>query len=120
MITNDNSQSIKPLKPDCVNPFFESSRTGYTMQSPITFRLPKPGCVDPYFGAARTFWNERVLPNKENNFRPPVKSFVERKRGARRGIRFISFESAQDYFKHRFEEQEQTASGDVATGQTSN
>jgi hypothetical protein len=66
---------------------------------PVTFRLPKAGTVDPYFGASRTFWNERILRTDENGLKPPVKSIVVKQRGAaKRGIRFIVFASAKNYF----------------------
>lgn len=65
---------------------------------PVTFRLPKPGTSDPYFGASRSFWNERVLPSEANKFKPPVRSVVVRQAGAKRGIRFILFDSARTYF----------------------
>lgn len=66
---------------------------------PVTFRLPKLGTVDPHFGGSRTFWNERILGTEENKFKPPVKSIVVKQRGAKRGIRFISFSSAKAYFE---------------------
>jgi hypothetical protein len=72
--------------------------TKASMPSPITFRLPQAGELDHYFGGTRTFWNERVLPNEENNFKPPVKSVVVKQPGAKRGMRFIVFESAKAYF----------------------
>lgn len=78
--------------------------------TPVTFRLPPAGSVDPYFGGARTFWNERVLPTPENNFKPPVKSVVVKQRGAKRGIRFIVFTSAKAYFDALAAKQESDAS----------
>ncbi len=66
--------------------------------SPVTFRLPRTGTTDPYFGVPRTFWNQRVLPNALNNFRPPIKSIVVKTTGTTRGIRLIVFDSAKAYF----------------------
>ncbi len=65
---------------------------------PFCFRLPKSGTTDAYFGATRSFWNDLVLPTQANGFRPQVKSVVRKQAGTRRGIRFILFESARDYF----------------------
>ena len=79
------------------------------MPEPVMFRLPKTGEADPYFGGSRTFWNERVLPTAENNFKPTVKSVVVKQRGARKGIRFIVFASARAYFDALAETQEQGA-----------
>jgi hypothetical protein len=84
-------------------------RPGYTFQPPVTFRLPKPGMVDPYFGGPRTFWNEHVLPTKANKFKPPIRSVVERRHGATRGIRFILFGSAVAYFEKLAKEQDTAA-----------
>jgi hypothetical protein len=72
---------------------------GLTTLPPYSFRLPRPGTVDPYFGGARTFWNESCLACEANEFKPPVRSIVVRKKGASRGIRFILFESAKAYFE---------------------
>lgn len=71
---------------------------GHTFQPPILFRLPKPGSHDPFFGGGRSFWNERILPTQANSFNPPIKSIVDRKKGAVRGVRFIVFESALAFF----------------------
>jgi hypothetical protein len=70
---------------------------------PETIRLPKSGDHDPYFGLTRSAINAVVLPTEANGFKPPVKSFVLRKKGARTGIRLISFSSLRDYI-HRHEE----------------
>lgn len=67
--------------------------------APYAFRLPKAKSTDPYFGGARGWWNARILPCEANNFSPPVKSFVDKAPGARRGVRFILFESAKEYFQ---------------------
>jgi hypothetical protein len=72
---------------------------------PFCFRLPKPGTVDPYFGGARTFWNQQVLPSEANGYRPIVKSIVMRQPGAKRGIRFILYDSAREFFLKLAQEQ---------------
>lgn len=75
--------------------------------SPVTLRLPRVGTVDPFFGCARTFWNQRVLPTAENNFKPPIRSIVVKQSGAKRGIRLIVFESAKSYFLALAENQQE-------------
>jgi hypothetical protein len=71
---------------------------------PFTFRLPKTGSVDPFFGGSRTFWNEKILPSK-NNGSPQVDSIIIAVPGAKRGIRFILFESAKRFFERIAKEQ---------------
>ena len=66
--------------------------------SPVTFRIPGPGCADPFFGCKRTFWKQQVLPNAQNNFKPPIRSILIKQPGAKRGIRLILFESARAFF----------------------
>lgn len=60
---------------------------------PEFIRLPKPGFQCPWTGLSRSALNELVLPTAANNFKPPVKSKVLRKRGATTGIRLIVFDS---------------------------
>lgn len=62
------------------------------------FRLPKPGHTDPHFGGSRSWWNGKILPSENNDHQPPVKSVVDKRPGAKSGVRFIDFQSAMDYF----------------------
>jgi hypothetical protein len=64
---------------------------------PETIRLPKPGQLCPYFGLSRSALNQLILPCQLNGFKPPVKSFCLRQRGARTGIRLIDFASLKAY-----------------------
>jgi len=68
-----------------------------TIIEPETIRLPKTGELDPHFGLTRSAINELVLPTPRNNFKPPVKSFVLRQLGAKKGIRLVSFASLKAY-----------------------
>jgi|SRR6185436_222470 len=81
------------------------------ISKPHCFRLPKPGVLDPYFGGTRTFWNERVLPSEANRHKPPVKSIVVKVAGAKRGIRFVLYSSAESYFRSLEKAQSQSAGG---------
>lgn len=72
-----------------------------TETEPEYLRLPKPGTRDPVFGLSRTVLNELILPCPDNKGRPPVRSVVLRKRGARTGIRLIDLDSLRAYLdKH--------------------
>jgi hypothetical protein len=64
---------------------------------PETIRLPKAGQHDPYFGLTRSCLNSLVLPKAVNNFKPLVRSFVLRRRGARTGVRLVDFQSLKNY-----------------------
>jgi len=64
---------------------------------PITIRLPRTGTRCPWTGLTRSALNDLVLPNKSNNFTPPVKSRLLKAKGAARGIRLINFASLKRY-----------------------
>lgn len=102
---SDSTQSNKARLSGSV----PASNPPFPPPPPRFFRLPKPGTTDPHFGGSRSYWNEKILPMECNGFKPPVRSVVERKRGAKRGIRFISFVSAVGYFQRLELEQNQTA-----------
>jgi hypothetical protein len=73
--------------------------------APYSFRLPKPNSVDPYFGGSRTFWNQQVLPCPTNGNKPTVKSVTKKQPGAKRGVRFILYQSAVEFFQRLEREQ---------------
>ena len=60
-------------------------------------RLPRHAQRCPHTGLSRSALNELILPTAANGFRPPVKSFVLRRNGARTGIRIISYASLVSY-----------------------
>ena len=64
---------------------------------PEFLRLPKPGQLCPYTGMARSALNELILPTERNGFKPPVRSFCLRQKGARTGIRLIDYASLRTY-----------------------
>jgi hypothetical protein len=64
---------------------------------PVYVRLPKPGEKCPITGLSRAKLNELILPNKRNNFSPPVASKSLRKKGSTRGIRLVLLESLMSY-----------------------
>jgi hypothetical protein len=60
---------------------------------PKFMRLPKTGQRDPIFSQTRSYLNMLILPSLANEFKPPVKSYVMRKPGARTGVRLVDVES---------------------------
>ena len=66
-------------------------------------RLPKPKARDPIFGFSRSYLNTLVLPCRENGFRPPVRSIVLRKRGAKTGVRLVDLASLRVFLEAHVE-----------------
>jgi hypothetical protein len=64
--------------------------------SPYCFRLPEKGEKDIWFGGTRTFWEELI---RDNGHPAAVHSFAIRQPGAKRGIRFIDYESARAFME---------------------
>jgi hypothetical protein len=67
------------------------------MNKPETIRLPRVGFQCPHSGMTRAALNGLVLPTADNDFKPPVDSYVLKRKGARTGIRLISYESLLAY-----------------------
>jgi hypothetical protein len=67
----------------------EAHKESDQKQAAEFLRLPKPGTLCPVTDLTRSYINMLVLPSKENNFKPPVKSFTLRKRGQQKGVRLI-------------------------------
>jgi hypothetical protein len=68
-------------------------------------RLPQPGVKLSGYGLHRGTLNELILPCEENDYKPPVRSVVIKKRGAVRGIRLIHRPSLDVYLARLAEEQ---------------
>ena len=86
-----------PKREATIAPFEIPPRVIVAPIEPETIRLPKPGEHEPYFGLARSALNELILPTPRNKFKPPVKSFCLRQKGARTCIRLISFSSLKSH-----------------------
>src|SRR5947208_13314149 len=71
---------------------------------PIYIRLPAPRDRCRWTGYSRSALADICVPNKANDFRPPVKSFRVRRKGDKRAIRLIVFESLLSYLR-KFEEE---------------
>jgi hypothetical protein len=68
-----------------------------TVGAPEFLRLPRPGRLCPHTGLSRSYINSLILPSGANGHRPPVKSFVIRKRGARTGVRLVDYQDLRRY-----------------------
>lgn len=66
---------------------------------PEFIRLPHPGQQCVRTGLSRSAINALILPSAANEFKPPVRSFVLRQRGAKTGIRLIDYESLTSYIR---------------------
>jgi hypothetical protein len=71
---------------------------------PIYIRLPARKTRCPYTGLSRSGLADLCVPSKNNNFRAPVKSFRHRRKGVKRAVRLIVFESLMNYL-HEFEKE---------------
>ena len=71
---------------------------------PEFLRLPPPGVRCPFTGLSRSALNELILPTKQNDFTPPVRSFCLRKRGAKTGIRLVDYASLKAYIRSNAEQ----------------
>ena len=69
-------------------------------------RLPPPGQKDPVFGLTRSYLNMLILAWRENEFRPPVKSFVLKRARTKKGVRLIEIASLRSYIYAQFKESE--------------
>ncbi len=80
--------------------------------SAVFIRLPQPGQRCPITGLSRSTMNELVLPSPLNDYRPPVKSRLLRKRGASRGIRLVDHASLIEYLRSLPETQSDEEGGE--------
>lgn len=66
---------------------------------PEYVRLPRPGARCALTGLSRSTLAELAVPCETNEFKPPVKSVVIRKRNAIRGIRLVHLGSLLDHLR---------------------
>ncbi|MBI5384256.1 MAG: hypothetical protein HZA90_06170 [Verrucomicrobia bacterium] len=71
---------------------------------PEFLRLPKPGLLCPFTGMTRSALNELILPTERNSFKPPVRSFVLRQRGAKTGIRLVDYAHLSKFIRQHPQE----------------
>jgi hypothetical protein len=73
---------------------------------PTYIRLPPPRGRCPYTGLSRSGLADICVPNKSNNFRPPVRSiFLRKGEFAKHGVRLIDFSSLMNYLGRQFAKQ---------------
>ena len=65
--------------------------------TPEYLRLPRQGQQDTIFGLTRSYLNLLILPSKENDFQPPVRSSVLRQGNAKSGVRLVNVASLKAY-----------------------
>jgi hypothetical protein len=65
--------------------------------APEYLRLPRQGQQDSLFGLTRSYLNLLILPSKENDFQPPVRSSVLRQGNAKSGVRLVNVASLKAY-----------------------
>src|SRR4051812_10442162 len=66
---------------------------------PIYVRLPAPRARCPWTGYSRSALADLCVPSKANDFRPPIKSFRVHRKGDKRAIRLIVFDSLLSYLR---------------------
>ena len=66
---------------------------------PIYIRVPRQNIKCPKTGLTRAYLNKLILPCKENNYDPPVKSVSACKKGKTKGVRLILLTSLLDYLE---------------------
>ena len=76
---------------------------------PEFLRLPRGGTLCPVSGLTRSYLNSLILPTDANRHRPPVKSCCLRQRGAKKGVRLISYDSLMEYLRAHLETSESEA-----------
>jgi hypothetical protein len=81
------------------------------LHNPEFLRLPKSGTVCPWSGLTRSYINGLILPTEANAHNPPVKSVCLRQRGAKRGVRLVSYDSLMGYLRANLDEAKVEADG---------
>ncbi len=84
---------------------------------PEFLRLPKPGTLCPVSGLTRSYLNSLILPTEANGRRPPVKSVCLRQRGAKKGVRLISYEHLMAHLRAHLEPTLEDAPGETEDAQ---
>ena len=91
MSNNNTEQTIAKLTAD--NP------ASAGMARPEFIRLPAPGLKCGFTGMSRSALNELILPSEKNGFKPPVRSFCLRQKGAAKGIRLVDYSSLSSHIR---------------------
>jgi hypothetical protein len=69
-----------------------------TPKEPVYIRLPHPITRCPYTGMSRAGLADISVPNKANNFKPPVRSiYLKKDPTVKRAVRLIDYRSLMNY-----------------------
>jgi len=96
-VTLMNTTSNKPKSETTTHPVEAPSPSAALTHPPEFLRLPPPGRLCAHTGLSRSYLNSLILPSDANGHKPPVKSFVIRRRGAKTGVRLICYESLRGF-----------------------
>ena len=91
-----------------VAPVAEPGQASANVQTPVNIpiefmRLPQPGTRCPLTGLSRSYLNGLILPTEANGHKPPVRSCCLRQRGAKKGVRLISYDSLMAWLRSHLE-----------------
>ncbi|HWY50669.1 MAG TPA: hypothetical protein VNW72_04225 [Chthoniobacterales bacterium] len=70
---------------------------------PEFIRLPKGREHDSWTGLSRSMLCQLILPCRENDFQPPVRSCTLRRKGTTKGVRLIDLQSLLDHINSHIE-----------------
>lgn len=73
--------------------------SGSVTAVPEWLRLPRPRHRCPITGLSRSTLCELVVPSRANDYMPPVRSVLIKKKHAVRGVRLINLESLRQYLE---------------------
>jgi len=93
----NKSQNIENQVPKAITVSPPTVAVSAIAALPEYIRLPKPGENDPLFGLSRSYLNLLILPSKQNDFQPPVRSSVLRQGSSKTGVRLICVFSLKTY-----------------------
>lgn len=89
MIRTNHAQTAAPIEVPPPN--------AAQMHPPEFLRLPSPGQKCAWTSLSRSAINELILATPRNGFKPPVKSFCLRQKGAKTGIRIVDYSSLRSH-----------------------
>ena len=76
-------------------------------EHPTYIRLPAAGQRCPYTSMSRSALADKCVPNKSNDFKPPVRSvYLKANKHSKRGIRLVDYASLMNYLEREFAAQE--------------
>ena len=97
-------QNCNTIKKERTAAPLEVPTAAQLLSRPEFIRLPKPNALCPYTGLSRSYADGLILPTAANSHKPPVRSFVLRKRGAKSGVRLIDYASLRKFILANVEE----------------